>query len=115
MARTPITDMTFSSIYPLYLQKVARKGHTEAELNTVISWLTGYDEQGLQEQLKSAATFSTFFAQAPQINPHASRIKGVICGVRVEDIEDPTVQQIRYLDKLVDEIAKGKKMTNILR
>ncbi len=106
--------MTFASVYPLYLEKVEKKGRTEEELLQVIEWLTNFDQQKLQELIQENATFETFFRQA-SLNPHAHLITGVICGVRVEDIEDPLTQQVRYLDKLVDELAKGRKMEKILR
>ena len=107
--------MKFSSVYPMYIQKAERKGRTKEEVDTVIQWLTGYDEQGLQSQINGEADFEAFFAQAPLINPNASKITGVICGVRVEEIEDPVIQKIRWLDKLVDELAKGKPMEKVLK
>ena len=107
--------MAFSRVYPLLLQKVERKGRSKAELDTVVFWLTGYDEAGLALQINKNVDLETFFADAPLINPNASQIKGVICGIRVEEIEDPLMQQIRWLDKLVDELAKGKAMEKILR
>jgi hypothetical protein len=107
--------MKFSAVYPLYIQKVERKGRTKAELDKIIMWLTGYDEQGLQAVLDSDADFETFFAEAPQINHNTSKITGVICGCRVEEISDPLMQKVRWLDKLVDELAKGKAMEKILR
>lgn len=110
-----IFTTAFSSVYPLYIQKVERKGRTKAEVDTVIKWLTGYDERGLQSQINREADFETFFAEAPRINPNAAKIAGVICGVRVEEIEDPLMQKIRWLDKLVDELAKGKPMEKVLR
>lgn len=110
-----VYKMKFSRVYPMLIQKVERKGRTKAEVDTVIQWLTGYDEQGLQSQINKEADFETFFAEAPQINPNASKITGVICGVRVEEIEDPLIQKIRWLDKLVDELAKGKPMEKVLR
>ena len=100
--------MAFSKVYPLYIQKVERKGCTKEEADAVICWLTGYYEAGLAAQIESEATLEAFFADAPQINPDASLIKGIICGVRVEEIEDPLMQKIRWMDKLVDELAKGK-------
>jgi hypothetical protein len=106
--------MTVSSVYPLYLAKVERKGRTKEELHQVIEWLTGYDEMKLQELIKENVTFETFFRQA-SINPNAYLITGLICGIRVEEIENPLTQHVRYLDKLVDELAKGKKMEKILR
>ena len=115
MAPHRIFAMSFASIYPHYVTKVERKGHTTDELHQVITWLTGYDEAGLAEVLRSEVDMETFFAQAPRMNPNAPSITGVICGVRVEEIDDPRMQQIRWLDKLVDEVARGKKMTSILR
>lgn len=110
-----IFAMTFASIYPMYVAKVEKKGHTIAELNHVITWLTGYDDAGLEQAITDGVSLEDFFAQAPEMNPNASLITGVICGYRVEDIEEPTMQKIRYMDKLVDELARGKKMTSILR
>ena len=115
MDKNRIYKLLFSSIYPLYIQKVEKKGRTKEELNMVIFWLTGYNEQTLQQQIDLKNDFETFFTEAPQIHPNASKITGVICGYRVEDIEDKVVQQVRYLDKLVDELAKGRKMEKILR
>ncbi|HSB92653.1 MAG TPA: DUF2200 domain-containing protein [Flavitalea sp.] len=112
---TRIFKMSFASVYPLYIQKVVKKGKTKDDLDKIIYWLTGYDQAGLQEQIDSKKNFETFFAEAPQLNPDASKITGVICGYRVEDIPDPLMQKIRYLDKLVDELAKGKTMEKILR
>jgi hypothetical protein len=110
-----IFRMPFASIYPLYVQKAERKGRTKAEVDTVIHWLTGYDKKALQNEMERKTDFETFFAQAPRINPNAWKITGVICGYRVEDIEDPLMQKIRYLDKLIDELAKGRQMVKILR
>ena len=107
--------MSFASIYPLYLQKVEKKGRTKEELDTVLFWLTGYNEKTLQQQIEKKSSLETFFAQAPQLNPNVSMITGVICGYRVEEIEDKLMQKIRYMDKLVDELAKGKAMEKILR
>ncbi|ASR53842.1 DUF2200 domain-containing protein [Cellulomonas sp. PSBB021] len=107
--------MTFASIYPLYVTKVERKGRTVDELHEVLTWLTGYDEAGLRAAVDSQVDLETFFAQAPAMNPDATLITGVICGYRVEEIADPLVQRIRWMDKLVDELARGKKMTSILR
>ena len=107
--------MAFASVYPHYLAKAERKGRTKAEVDEIIFWLTGYDEQTLQQHLVEKTDFETFFTQAPQINPNGSKITGLICGYRVEDIEDKLMQQVRYLDKLVDELARGKKMEKILR
>jgi hypothetical protein len=109
-----IAKMTFATVYPLYLVKVEKKGRTEEELHQVIEWLTGFDSRKQQELIKANATFETFFKQA-SLNPNANLITGVICGYRVEDIEDPLTQKVRYLDKLVDELAKGRKMEKILR
>ncbi|MBU1370277.1 MAG: DUF2200 domain-containing protein [Bacteroidetes bacterium] len=109
-----MAKMTFASVYPHYITKVERKGRTKTELHQVISWLTGFDDNKLQELLDQKATFETFFQQA-KLNPNAQQIKGVICGYRVEEIANPLTQQIRYLDKLVDELAKGRKMEKILR
>lgn len=110
-----IFKMSFARVYPLLVQKVERKGRTQAEVDTVIRWLTGYDQKSLQRQLKQEVDIETLFAEAPAMNPNASLIKGVVCGVRVEEVEDPLMRQIRYLDKLVDELAKGKVMEKILR
>ena len=110
-----VSKMTFSSIYPLYIQKAERKGRLKEEVDIVIRWLTGYDEPGLLAQIERETDLETFFAQAPQMNPNAGKITGVVCGVRVEDLEDPLMQKIRWLDKLVDELAKGKPMEKILR
>jgi hypothetical protein len=107
--------MIFAGVYPLYVQKAAKKGRTKAELDEIICWLTGYNQQTLQQQIESKTDFETFFAQAPQLNPNVSKITGTICGYRVEDIEDELMQKVRYLDKLVDELAKGKAMEKILR
>src|SRR6185312_13600788 len=115
MDNARIFRMAFARVYPLYIAKVERKGRTKEEVHTIIHWLTGYDEQTLQQQIENKVDFETFFAQAPRINPNASRITGVICGYRVEQIENTLMQQIRYLDKLVDELAKGKGMDKILR
>jgi hypothetical protein len=109
-----IFTTSVSSVYPHYIAKVERKGRTKAELDQVIEWLTGYDDAELQQHLADDTTFEAFFAQA-HLNPNASAIKGVVCGVRVEDVEDPLMQRIRYLDKLVDELAKGKAMEKVLR
>lgn len=110
-----IYKILFSSVYPLYIQKVGKKGRTKEELDTVIKWLTGYSDEQIKEQIEKKADFQTFFAEAPEINPNASKITGIICGYRVEEIEDPLIQKMRYLDKLIDEIAKGRKMEKILR
>ncbi|WP_353814113.1 DUF2200 domain-containing protein [Agromyces sp. SYSU T00266] len=115
MAGHRIYGMSFGSIYPLYVQKVERKDHTKAELDRVLTWLTGYDDAGLDEAIADGRSLEAFFADAPAFNPNAALITGVICGVRVEEIEEPLMQKIRYMDKLVDEVARGKKMTSILR
>jgi hypothetical protein len=105
----------FARVYPLYVQKAERKNRTKDEVDQIICWLTGYDRAGLQQQLEQGNDLETFFAQAPAIHPNSSLIKGVVCGVRVEEIEDPLMKKIRYLDKLIDELAKGKTMEKILR
>ena len=115
MNKARIFSMSFASVYPLYIQKVEKKGRTKADLDAIIFWLTGYNEQTLQQQIDRKNDFETFFAEAPQINPNVSKITGLICGYRVEEIEDKLMQKIRYLDKLVDELAKGKTMEKILR
>jgi hypothetical protein len=107
--------MAFATVYPLYVAKVEKKGRTKEELHSIIHWLTGYDEKALQQVIARKSDFETFFAQAPRLNPNVSKITGVICGYRVEDIEDPVMQKVRYLDKLVDELAKGRAMEKILR
>lgn len=110
-----IFGMKFAEIYPLYIQKAERKNRTKEEVDEIICWLTGYTPAGLQQQINQGNDFETFFTQAPAMNPNSSFIKGVVCGVRVEEIEDPLMQKIRYLDKLIDELAKGKAMEKILR
>jgi len=110
-----IYKLIFASVYPYYIKKVESKGRTKEELDTVICWLTGYNKKSLQKQIDKKIDFETFFAEAPQLNPNASKITGVICGYRVEEIEDKLIQKMRYLDKLIDELAKGKKMEKILR
>jgi len=115
MDYTRVFKMSFASIYPLYRQKVEKKGRTKAELDTVLFWLTGYDKKTLQNQIDKKVDLEAFFAKAPQLNPNVSKITGVICGYRVEEIEDKLMQKIRYMDKLVDELAKGRKMEKILR
>ena len=115
MNNTRIFKMAFASVYPHYITKAEKKGRTREEVHAVIHWLTGYDEQALQRQIDQQVDFETFFARAPRIHPNASRITGVICGYRVEEIDDPLMQQIRDLDKLVDELAKGKALDKILR
>ena len=113
--RHPIFGMAFAKVYPLYVQKAQRKNRTKEEVDQIIRWLTGYDQTGLQHQIDQASDFETFFAQAPAMNPNTALIKGVVCGVRVEEVDDPLMRKIRYLDKLIDELAKGKKMEKILR
>jgi len=115
MAEHRIFSMKFCSVYPLYLQKAERKGRTQAEVDQIISWLTGYSMAELQQHLEQGTDFRTFFTMAPMINPKVALIKGVVCGVRVEDVADPLMQKIRYLDKLIDELAKGKALEKILR
>ncbi|AYY70732.1 DUF2200 domain-containing protein [Listeria monocytogenes] len=115
MKKPRIYTMSFASVYPLYIQKAEKKDRTKEEVDEIIFWLTGYDQDSLQQAIGQAIDFETFFAEAPKMNPNASLITGVICGYRVEEIEDKLMQQIRYLDKLVDELAKGKKMEKILR
>jgi hypothetical protein len=115
MNKARIYAMTFASVYPMYIQKAEKKGRTREEVDAVIFWLTGYNQQTLQQQIDKKTDLETFFAQAPQMNANASKITGVICGYRVEEIEDKLIQKIRYLDKLVDELAKGKAMDKILR
>lgn len=115
MNNTRIFKTSFASVYPLYVQKAERKGRTKAEVDLLIFWLTGYNEESFQQQINNGCDFETFFAQAPQMNSNVSKITGLICGYRVEEIEDPLMQKIRYLDKLVDELAKGKTMEKILR
>ena len=115
MDNTRVYRMSFASVYPLYIQKAEKKGRTKAEVDAIIFWLTGYDKQTLRQQIDRKSDFETFFAQAPQINPNVSKITGVICGYRVEEIEDKLMQKVRYLDKLIDELAKGKTMEKILR
>lgn len=107
--------MSFAGVYPHYVTKAEKKGRTKEEVDEIIRWLTGYSQDGLEELLAERKDFRTFFEQAPELNPNVSLIKGVVCGIRVEDIEDPLMQKIRYLDKLIDELAKGKKMDKILR
>jgi hypothetical protein len=115
MGNERVYKMKVATVYPLLVQKAERKGRTKEEVNTVTCWLTGYDEQGLQSQIVKDVDYETFFAEAPQINPNASKIKGAVCGIRVEDINDPLIQKVRWLDKLVDELAKGNSMEKILR
>ena len=115
MAKYNIFAAKFADIYPLYVQKAQRKDRTQEEVDQIICWLTGYDQAGLQAQIDQGKDMQTFFDQAPAMNPNCALIKGVVCGVRVEDVEDPLMQKIRYLDKLIDELAKGKAMQKILR
>ena len=110
-----VFTMSFASVYPFYVAKAEKKGRTKSEVDAVICWLTGYSRQGLAGQLKKQTDFETFFKEAPRLNPSRTLIKGVVCGVRVEDIQEPTMREIRYLDKLVDELAKGRPMDRILR
>jgi len=107
--------MSFARVYPLYIAKVERKGRTKEDVDVIIRWLTGYNQYELEQELENQTDFETFFANAPKMNPNRALIKGLICGIRVEDITEPTMQQIRYLDKLIDELAKGKSMEQILR
>ena len=115
MDNARVFRMSFASVYPHYVQKAERKGRTKTEVDTIICWLTGYDDRSLQQQIDRKTDFETFFAHAPRVNPNASKITGVICGYRVEEIEDTRMQQVRYLDKLVDELARGKALDKILR
>jgi hypothetical protein len=115
MDKQRIFTTAFSGVYPLYVKKAEKKGRTKADVDAVICWLTGYNQRELERQIDKNIDFETFFSQAPEINPNVSKITGVICGCRVEEIEDPLMQKIRYLDKLIDELAKGKAMEKILR
>lgn len=115
MIKPKIYTMSFARVYPLYITKVEKKGRTKAEVDKIIHWLTGYNQEELEGILEKQTDFETFFAEAPEMNPSRASIKGVICGVRVEDIEEPVMQEIRYLDKLIDELAKGKAMDKILK
>jgi hypothetical protein len=115
MTNTRIFAMKFAKVYPLYIQKAERKQRTKEEVDQIICWLTGYDRAGLRQQIENETDFETFFAQAPRFHPNSALIKGVVCGVRVEEITDPLMQKIRFLDKLIDELAKGKAMEKILR
>ena len=112
---TRVYKMSFAGVYPFYIQKAEKKGRTKEEVDTIIFWLTGYNKKTLQQQIDTKVDFETFFAQAPQLNSNVSKITGVICGYRVEEIKDGLMQKVRYLDKLVDELAKGKTMEKILR
>jgi len=115
MNKPRIFTMSFAGVYPLYIAKAEKKGRTKSEVDEVIRWLTGYSQEGLEAQVEQGTDLETFFAQAPQLNPRRALIKGVVCGVRVEEIEDPVMREIRYLDKVIDELAKGKAMEKILR
>ncbi len=115
MAKHRIYTMKFSGVYPHYITKAEKKGHGKAEVDRIIRWLTGYTQKGLESAIKKEIDFETFFAKAPKLNPQRELIKGVVCGVRVEEVEDPLMREIRYLDKLIDELARGKAMEKILR
>jgi hypothetical protein len=115
MPKHRIFAMAFAKVYPMYVQKAERKNRTKEEVDQVIRWLTGYDQAGLERQIEQEKDLEAFFAEAPATNPNSALIKGVVCGVRVEEVDDPLMQKIRYLDKLVDELAKGRKMEKILR
>src|SRR6185503_8233035 len=115
MDNNRVYRMAFATVYPLYIKKVERKGRTKEEVDTIIRWLTGYSQKALQQQIDKKNDFETFFAQAPQLHPNVSKITGLICGYRVEDIEDKLMQKVRYMDKLIDELAKGRAMEKILR
>lgn len=115
MTKPRLYTMSFARVYPLYIAKVERKGHTKTEVDEIIRWLTGYNQQGLKTQIEKQTDLEAFFAKAPALNPSRKLVKGMICGVRVEEIEEPTMQEIRYLDKLIDELANGKSMEKILR
>lgn len=115
MAQHRIFATAFSAVYPLYVQKAERKNRTKHEVDQIICWLTGYNQSGLEQQIAKKVDFESFFAKAPAMHPNTSLIKGVVCGVRVEEVQDPLMQKIRYLDKLIDELAKGKAMDKILR
>lgn len=115
MPRMDIASFKFSSVYPLYVQKAERKNRTKEEVDEIICWLTGYDERGLEQQIENESDIKSFFADAPRIHPNSSLIKGVVCGVRVEDVEDTLIRKARYMDKLIDELARGKAMEKILR
>lgn len=115
MDNSRVYKMSFATVYPLYIKKVEKKGRTKAEVDEIIYWLTGYDKKTLEQHLDNKTDFENFFAEAPQLNPNVSKITGLICGYRVEEIEDKLMQNVRYLDKLIDELAKGKPMEKILR
>ena len=115
MTNDRVFAMKFAKVYPMYVQKAERKGRTKEEVDQIICWLTGYSQKGLQQQIDEESDFTSFFAQAPAFHPNSSLIKGTVCGIRVEDIEDPLMRKLRYLDKLIDELAQGKAMEKILR
>ena len=115
MAGHRIYTVSLASVYPMYITKAEKKGRTKTDVDEIIRWLTGYSQEELEAQLEKHTDFQTFFAEAPRLNPSRALIRGVVCGVRVEDIQEPTMQEIRYLDKLIDELAKGKAMEKILR
>ena len=115
MTEHRIVKTSFGKVFPIYVQKAERKGRTQAEVDQIICWLTGYNAEGLRQQIDRGCDIETFFAEAPAMHPNRALIKGIVCGVRVEDVADPLMQQIRYLDKLIDELAKGKTMAKILR
>ncbi len=115
MSRQNIYKMSFAKVYPLLVAKAEKKGRTKAEVDEIIRWLTGYSQEDLEAQLEKQTDYETLFAEAPRLNPSRALIKGTVCGVRVEDVEEPTMQEIRYLDKLIEELAKGKSMDKILR
>jgi hypothetical protein len=115
MDKQRVFAMTFAKVYPLYIQKAERKNRTKEEVDQIICWLTGYDNAGLRRQIEQESSLEAFFAQAPSLHPNSALIKGLVCGVRVENIDDPLMQKIRFLDKLIDELAKGKKTDKILR
>ena len=115
MAGHRIYTVSFASVYPMYITKAEKKGRTKTDVDEIIRWLTGYSQEELEAQLEKQTDFETFFAEAPGLNPSRALIRGVVCGVRIEDIEEPTMREIRYLDKLIDELAKGKAMEKILR
>lgn len=115
MPKNYLFAMKFAKVYPLYVQKAEGKNRTQAEVDQIICWLTGYDQAGLQQKIEQEVDFETFFAQAPGLHPNSALIKGVVCGVRVEEVEDPLMRKMRYLDKLIDELAKGKTMDKIMR
>lgn len=115
MSKNRVFAMKFAKVYPLYVQKAERKNRTKEEVDQIICWLTGYDQAGLEKQIEFENDIETFLAEAPEFHPNSSLIKGVVCGIRVEDVEDPLMQKLRYLDKLIDELVRGKKMDRILR